>query len=109
MLVLHLLELMSPLDYIEYLIILINNYIEVLVEFTTTTGGKTDTYLKWKLENVVFTGYSVHGNATGEPLPSEQVSCNFTKITYTYTEFDNKTGSKKGNVEAAYEMGANKA
>ena len=24
-----------------------------------------------------------------------------------YTEFDNKTGSKKGNVEATYEMGAN--
>jgi type VI secretion system secreted protein Hcp len=82
---------------------------EVLVEFTTTTGGKTETYLKWKLENVVFTGYSVHGNSTGEPLPSEQTSMNFTKITYTYTEFDNKTGSKKGNVETKYEMGANKS
>jgi type VI secretion system secreted protein Hcp len=80
---------------------------EVLIEFTTTTGGKTDTYLAWKLENVIFTGYSVHGNSSGEPLPSEQVSLNFTKITYTYTEYDNKTGSKKGNVEAAYEMGAN--
>lgn len=82
---------------------------EVLIEFTTTTGGKTETYLKWKLENVVFTGYSVHGNSSGEPLPSEQVSMNFTKATYTYTEFDNKTGSKKGNVEAKYELGANKS
>lgn len=80
---------------------------QVSVEFTTTTGGKTETYLKWLLENVIFTGYSVHGNASGEPMPSEQVSCNFTKITYTYTEFDNKTGSKKGNVEAKYEPGAN--
>jgi type VI secretion system secreted protein Hcp len=81
----------------------------VTVEFTTTTGGKTETYLKWALENAIFTGYSVHGNSSGEPLPSEQVSLNFTKITYTYTEFDNKTGSKKGNVEAKYEMGANKS
>ena len=40
-------------------------------------------------------------------MPSEQVSCNFTNITFTYTEFDNKTGSKKGNVEAKYEPGAN--
>ncbi len=80
---------------------------EVLIHFTTTTDGKTDTYLTWKLENVIFTGYSVHGNSTGEPLPSEQVSLNFTKITYTYTEFDNKTGSKKGNVEAAYDAGEN--
>ncbi len=82
---------------------------KVVVEFTTTTGGKTETYLKWELENVIFTGYSVHGNSSGEPLPSEQVSMNFTKITYTYTEYDNKTGSKKGNVEAKYELGANKS
>jgi type VI protein secretion system component Hcp len=51
----------------------------------------------------------VHGNSSGEPLPSEQVSLNFTKITYTYTEYDNKTGSKKGNVECKYELGANKS
>ena len=79
----------------------------MLVEFTTTTGGKTETYLQWKLENVVFTGYSVHGNSSGEPLPSEQTSMNFSKITYTYTEFDNKTGSVKGNVKTIYELGAN--
>ena len=80
---------------------------EVLVEFTTTVGGKTETYLKWKLENVVFTGYSVHGNSSGEPLPSEQTSMNFSKITYTYTECDNAKGTKKGNVEVAYETGKN--
>ena len=82
---------------------------EVLVEFTTTLAGKTETYLKWKLENVVFTGYSVHGNSSGEPLPSEQCSMNFSKITYTYTEFDNQKGTKKGNVETKYEVGANKS
>ena len=80
---------------------------EVLVEFTTTVAGKTETYLKWKLENVVFTGYSVHGNSDGVPLPSEQTSMNFSKITYTYTEFDSKKGTKKGNVEVAYEAGKN--
>lgn len=80
---------------------------EVLIEFTTTTEGKTETYLKWKIENAVFTGYSVHGNSSGEPLPSEQVSLNFTKITYTYTEFDNDKGAKKGNVETTYELGKN--
>ena len=32
---------------------------------------------------------------------------NFSKITYTYTEFDNQKGTKKGNVETAYEMGTN--
>ncbi len=80
---------------------------EMKVEFTTTTGGKTDTYLCWTLENVIFTGYSVHGNSSGEPLPSEQITINFTKITKTYTEFDNKKGTKKGNVEAKYEVGKN--
>jgi type VI protein secretion system component Hcp len=42
-------------------------------------------------------------------MPSEQVSMNFTKITYTYTEFDNQKGTKKGNVETKYEVGANKS
>ena len=80
----------------------------VTIEFTTTMSGKSETYLKWALENVIFTGYSVHGSSSGDPLPSEQVSVNFTKMTYTYTEYDPKTGSKKGNVEAKYELGANK-
>lgn len=82
---------------------------EVTIEFTTTMKGKTETYLKLKLENVIFSSYSVHGNSSGEPLPSEQFSINAVKATYTYTEFDNKTGDKKGNVQAAYELGANKA
>ena len=80
---------------------------KVTLEFTTQTGGKNETYLKMDLENVIFSGYSVSGNSSGDPMPSESVSMNATKITYTYTEFDNKTGSKKGNVEAVYEMGAN--
>ena len=82
---------------------------QVIVEFTTMIGGKTETYLKWTLENVVFTGYSIHGNSSGEPLPSEQVSMNYSKITYTYTEFDNQKGTKKGNVETKYELGVNKS
>jgi type VI secretion system secreted protein Hcp len=76
---------------------------EVLVEFTTQTGGKTETFLKWKLENVIVTGYSIAGGSSGDQLPSEQVSMNFTKITYSYWEFDNKTGAKKGSVETSYE------
>lgn len=82
---------------------------KVTMEFTTQTGGKNETYLKLVCENVIFSGYSVSGNSSGDPMPSEQVSMNCTKITYTYTEYDNKTGSKKGNVEATYELGANKA
>lgn len=81
----------------------------VTMEFTTQTGGKNETYLKLALENVIFSGYSVSGSSSGDPMPSESVSMNATKITYTYTEFDNKTGSKKGNVEAKYEMGANQS
>ena len=58
------------------------------------TGGKSGliTYANYELTNALISGYSV---SSGGDRPSESLSLNFTKIKYTYTNFDanNKAGT----------------
>lgn len=58
---------------------------KVEIKFTTTTKGKVETYLTFKLEN---TGISSYSASSGGDMPNESLSLNFTKITETFTAFD---------------------
>jgi len=82
---------------------------EVEVHFCTTVKGKQEPYLMYKLKNVIVTSYSFHGNSSGSPLPSEQVSIGFTEAEWTYIVVDPNTGDKKGNVPGKYAPGTGKA
>lgn len=62
------------------------NYTNAEIIFTTMIGdGNEETYLKYDLENVIFSGYSV---SSGGDRPTESISLNFTKVTVQYM-FDN--------------------
>lgn len=54
----------------------------VQIKFTTTTKGKVETFLAYKLEN---TGISHYSLSSGGDMPTEHLSLNFTKITQTFT------------------------
>jgi len=82
---------------------------EVEVHFCTTVKGKQEPYLTYKLKNVIVTSYSFHGNSSGSPLPSEEVTLAFTEAEWTYVVVDPKTGDKKGNVPGKYTPGTGKA
>jgi type VI secretion system secreted protein Hcp len=84
-------------------------YPEVEMHFCSTLKNKEEPYFKYKLKNVVVTSYSFHGNQSGEPLPSEEVTLGFTDIEWTYVEMDNETGAKKGNVVGKYNPAKGKA
>lgn len=65
-------------------------------------GTPADTqYMQYTLENVLVSSYSMGGasssSSSGDPLPVEQLSLNFTKITYDYM----RTGSKPAEASAA--------
>jgi type VI secretion system secreted protein Hcp len=60
-------------------------------------------YYQYELKNVIVSSYQVSGSAGGESLPVESISLNFEEIKYTYTEFDDKGGSK-GNVEFSWKV-----
>ena len=55
---------------------------KVEIKFTTTTKGKVETFLTYKMENVGISGYSL---SSGGDMPVESLSLNFTKITQTFT------------------------
>jgi type VI secretion system secreted protein Hcp len=82
---------------------------EVEIEFCTTVKGKQEPYLKYKLYDVIVSSYSIHGDASGNPLPSEQVSLGYSKVDWTYVLVDPKTGDKKGDVAAKYNPAEGKA
>jgi type VI secretion system secreted protein Hcp len=68
---------------------------KVEIKFTTTTKGKVETFLTYKLENVGISGYSL--SSSGD-MPVEHLSLNFTKITETFTGFDPGIGGSPETV-----------
>lgn len=62
-------------------------------------GTPADTqYMQYTLENVLVSSYSTGGaTSSGDPLPLEQFSLNFTKITYDYM----RTGANPAEASAA--------
>lgn len=74
------------------------------VEFCRATGDKQP-YMHYKLEDVIVTSVRPGGSSQGgEALPLEEVSFNYGKITWTYTEIDHKSGKASGKVEANWSV-----
>jgi type VI secretion system secreted protein Hcp len=80
----------------------------VKLELCRATGDKTK-YMEYLMTDVIVSsvrpGGSSHG---GENLPLEEVSFNYGKIEWTYTETDHGTGKPKGDVKANWDLKANK-
>lgn len=61
---------------------------EVILEFTRNSPeGPSQAYLKYKLENCKITSYSIGGDG-GSAAPTESLSLNFEKITYSQVTGD---------------------
>ncbi len=81
---------------------------EVKLELCRATGEKQK-YMEYKMEDVLVSTVRPGGSAQGgESLPMEEVSFNYGKITWTYTETDHKTGKAKGDVAANWSLVENK-
>ena len=81
-------------------------YTAVNLDFTTTMDGNSQNYLTFIFNNAVITSYSVSGNDTGMPLPSESMSINFTGVAMNYTTVDNNTGKPTGSVPVTFMLGS---
>jgi type VI secretion system secreted protein Hcp len=72
----------------------------ITLEVCRSDGSKV-LYYKVELEDSTVSDYQMVGAAKGDgatPLPVDQISFNYAKITVTYTETDHKTGAPKGDV-----------
>jgi len=81
---------------------------EVTVELCRATGEKAK-YMVYKLTDVIVSSVSDGGSGGGsETLPLQEVSFNYGKIEWTYTELDHKTGSAKGDIATHWDQVSNK-
>ncbi|HDP24283.1 MAG TPA: type VI secretion system tube protein Hcp [Deltaproteobacteria bacterium] len=81
---------------------------EVKLELCRAVGDKQK-YMEYKLSDVIVSAVRPGGNSQGgETLPLEEVSFNYGKIDWTYTETDHKTGKPKGDVKAYWDLSLNK-
>jgi type VI secretion system secreted protein Hcp len=78
---------------------------EVQIELCHESQGKNEPYLKYKLKDVILSSYSFHGAASGDPLPTEELTLNYTEGEFTYVEFDNAKGTPKGSIVGKYVPG----
>lgn len=80
----------------------------VAVELCRATGDKQK-YMEYKLSDVIVSSVRPGGSAQGgENLPLEEVSFNYGKIEWTYTETDHASGKPKGNIAANWDLVGNK-
>ena len=82
---------------------------EVVIDFCGTVNNKQETYLQYKLSDCIVTSYNVHATQSGDPLPTEQFSLNYTKAEWVYFTIDPKTGMPKGKTPGKYSPGAGKS
>lgn len=86
-------------------------YDEVEIHFARTVddGGGTgppreEPYLTYKLKDVIITSYSFHGNAAGDPLPTEEVTLGYTEVEWTYIVLDPKTSTPIESVTGSWSV-----
>lgn len=81
---------------------------KVKVELCTMTGGTTQPYLSYELEDVIVTAYDLEDPADSKYLqPTERISFTYGKVTWTYGKFGTD-GSSQGKVTDTFTVGAAK-
>lgn len=80
---------------------------EVILVLCRAEGDKSQ-YMEYKMTDVIISSVSVAGSAATEVLPIEEVTFNYVKIEWTYTEHDPVSGKAKGDVKAYWDVEMNK-
>jgi len=81
---------------------------EVKMELCRAGGDKLK-YMEYKFTDCIVTSWRPGGSAKGgETLPLEEVTFNFGKVEWTYTQQKRADGSGGGNVAAGWDLEANK-
>ena len=74
---------------------------EVLIHLCSTINKKNVVNLEFKLKDVIISSYSFHGSGSQDPVPTEEITLNYTDIEWTYKKF-NDQGKEDGNFPGKY-------
>ncbi len=78
----------------------------ILIELCRSTGDKSK-YMEYKFTDCMVSSVQSSG-AGGSEVPTENVTFRYSKIEWTYTEYDKKTNAKKGDIKQFWDRGVNK-
>lgn len=80
---------------------------ELKLELTSASGDKQK-YMVYVMTDCIVSSVRPQGNTQGsETVPLEEVSFNYGKIQWTYTETDSQTGAPKGDVATQWDLVTN--
>jgi len=82
-------------------------HIDKVVLEVCHAAGEKKKYMVYEMQDVIVSAVSVSGSVeSGDARPVEEVSFNYGKIKWTYTEYDSG-GKSKGNVESQWNVETN--
>ncbi len=70
-------------------------------------GGEKVPFMEYKMSDVVISSVSPGGSSQGEGVPLEEVSFNYGKIEWTYTQQKRADGGGGGNTAGSWDLKAN--
>jgi len=71
-------------------------------------GKDQQEYLKWTFSDVLVSSYQTSGSGSGDVVPGDQISLNFSKVEIEYRA-QKSDGTLEGPVKAGYDVKKNKA
>jgi len=80
---------------------------DVQFDLTKSFDLKVAPILNFKFTEAIVTSYSISASAGDGTVPIEHISLNFQKVEYTFSQFDEKGGSK-GDVKVSWDIVTNK-
>lgn len=75
---------------------------EVLIHLCSTINEQNVVNLELKLKDAIISSYSFHATGSQDPIPSEEITLNYTGLEWTYKKFDTM-GNEAGNFPASYD------
>lgn len=66
-------------------------------------GGEQQVFVEWRFTDVLLSSYQVGGSGGGDPLPTDQVSFNFTKLEVEYKP-QNADGTLGASIPGSYNV-----
>jgi type VI secretion system secreted protein Hcp len=70
-------------------------------------GKEQQEFLKYTFHDLLVSSYQTGGSSSGDEIPLDQISLNYTKVEYEYRE-QNPDGTLKGPVKVGYDLKAMK-
>lgn len=87
------------------------HYTKATIEICRSAGTSKQTFMRYTLQDVLVTNYTVNGvggGGDGESIPTENLQLSYGKVEWNYTMTNQTTGQAMGNISKGWDLTQNK-